>query len=424
MTNIAYLLGFDGLSFNTNTRQFVPINRASNYLRKQRLHVNKILPNAQNRAARLCKSPPKYDVRPENNDNEAKEDARFSLQVLTTKWDELRLDLKRIGLVMWLQQCGHAYIKVSWDAAAGQIVTDPESGESFHEGEVRVDVVSAFEVFPDPLAKTLDDARYVIHAKVRPLDYFKIQYPEKGHLVKEEPTWLMSLQYEQRINSINSRGPSQGGLTDIAKDCAIEMVKYERPTPDHPKGRMIACANGILLEEKELPVGEIPFAKFDDILIGGKYYSEAVISHARPIQDQYNETVRRRAEWTKRLLAGKYVTARGSALAQESLNDESGEVRKAIGKKIREMRDKLGHSALRIATELKVSREAITHIETGRNNISALALWKLAILFNCDIGDFFPDVPDGFALTKVDLQKVAQEDENAATWAKRLFKKK
>jgi transcriptional regulator with XRE-family HTH domain len=100
------------------------------------------------------------------------------------------------------------------------------------------------------------------------------------------------------------------------------------------------------------------------------------------------------------------------------------EVRKAIGKKIREMRDKLGHSALRIATELKVSREAITHIETGRNNISALALWKLAILFNCDIGDFFPDVPDGFALTKVDLQKVAQEDENAATWAKRLFKKK
>ena len=100
------------------------------------------------------------------------------------------------------------------------------------------------------------------------------------------------------------------------------------------------------------------------------------------------------------------------------------EVRKAIGKKIREMRDKLGHSALRIATELKVSREAITHIETGRNNISAVALWKLATLFNCDIEDFFPNINDGFALTKVDLQKVAQENGNAATWAKRLFKKK
>lgn len=100
------------------------------------------------------------------------------------------------------------------------------------------------------------------------------------------------------------------------------------------------------------------------------------------------------------------------------------QVRKAIGKKIREMRDKLGQSAARIATELNLSREAITHIETGRNNISAVSLWKLATLFNCDIEDFFPAVPDGYALTKVDLQKVAQEDGNAAEWAKRLFKKK
>jgi transcriptional regulator with XRE-family HTH domain len=100
------------------------------------------------------------------------------------------------------------------------------------------------------------------------------------------------------------------------------------------------------------------------------------------------------------------------------------EVRKAIGKKIREMRDKLGLSALRVSTELNISREAITHIETGRNNISAVALWKLAVLFNCDIEDFFPNIPDGYALTKVDLQKVAQENESAADWAKVLFKKK
>lgn len=100
------------------------------------------------------------------------------------------------------------------------------------------------------------------------------------------------------------------------------------------------------------------------------------------------------------------------------------EIRKDVGKKIREMRDKLGHSALRIAKELNISREAITHIETGRNNISAVALWKLAVLFKCDIEDFFPTVPDGYALTKVDLHKIAQEDERAAVWAGNLFKKK
>lgn len=98
-------------------------------------------------------------------------------------------------------------------------------------------------------------------------------------------------------------------------------------------------------------------------------------------------------------------------------------LREAIGKKVQEMRKKRGLSALRISEELKISREAITHIETGRNNISAVALWKLAILFNCDIQDFFPVMPDGYALTKVDLDKVAQEDEDAARWAEKLFQK-
>ncbi len=106
---------------------------------------------------------------------------------------------------------------------------------------------------------------------------------------------------------------------------------------------------------------------------------------------------------------------------KDATNDE---IRKEIGKKIKEMRNKLGQSALRIATEFGISREAVTHIETGRNNISAVSLWKLATLFNCDIKDFFPTIPNGYALTKVDLHKVAQEDKNAAKWAEKLFKKK
>ena len=89
---------------------------------------------------------------------------------------------------------------------------------------------------------------------------------------------------------------------------------------------MIVSANGILLENKELPCSEIPFVKFDDVLIGGKFYSDAIITHLRPIQDAYNTVVRMRTEWVKKLLTGKMIGARGSQLAQESLNDQSGEV--------------------------------------------------------------------------------------------------
>ena len=329
MTNVAYILGYDGLMYNVTSRQFEPINRASAYLRKNRIHANKILPTVQNRLARLCQNPPEYDIAPESNDAEDKDAARLASQVLDYLVDKKEINKKRLFLYMWLQQCGHAYIHTTWDPTLGaEVLLD--DGTTGKEGDLRIDVESPFAVFPDHLAKTDDDAEFLTLAKLRKLDYFKRQYPERGHLVKEEGAWLLSTQYELRINSLNSRGPSQGGSMDQVRNCAIEMIRYEKPSSNFPRGRMIACANGVLLDAKELPIGddnaEIPLTKFDDTIVAGKFYSETPVTHARPIQDQYNETLRRRAEWTRRMLAGKYKAPRGSGLGQESLNDESGEV--------------------------------------------------------------------------------------------------
>ena len=329
MTNTAYCLGYDGVAFNATTRQFQPVNRSASYLKKSRIHVNKILPTLQNRAARLCKNPPKFEVRPEANDSESREAARLGQQIIGTMWDKGHLDEKRLQLIMWLQQCGHSWLKVSWDDQDGAPIIDPETGQLIdYEGDVRVDVCSPFEIFPDPVAKSQDDVlrTWIVQAKVRTLDYFRSHYPEKGDQVKEEDAWLLSVLYENRINSINSRGPSQGGMQAQMKNCAIELTKFEARSKEHPNGRLIITANGVLLRDDELPAGCIPFRKFDDIVIGGKFYSESVVSHLRPIQDQYNETIRRRAEWTRRLLAGKYIAARGGGLMQEALNDESGEI--------------------------------------------------------------------------------------------------
>lgn len=112
------------------------------------------------------------------------------------------------------------------------------------------------------------------------------------------------------------------------------------------------------------------------------------------------------------------------ATLKDEKSDAETEVKKCVGKKISEMRNKLGYSALTVSEHLGVTRVAVTQMETGRNNISAVALWKLATLFNCEISDFFPDIPDGYALTKLDIRKVAQEDEDAAKWAEKIFNKK
>jgi len=108
-------------------------------------------------------------------------------------------------------------------------------------------------------------------------------------------------------------------------------------------------------------------------------------------------------------------------ILEERHESPDEQIRKSIGQKIRQVRDKRSQSADRVATKLHMSRVALTHIETGTNNINAVQLWKTACLLGCSIEEFFPPIPKGFALTKQDYEKIGREDEGAEKWAKDLF---
>lgn len=324
LTNIAYLLGFDSIYYDTNMRQFRPLQYPGQFLRRNRISVNKILPSAQNRAARLTKSPPRYDVRPKSMSQEDKDASRLGIYLINQIWDQQAINKKRLELIMWTQQCGHAYLKTVWDKTLGPKI--PLDGKMVPIGDIRVDVVNAFEVFPDPLAKSFEELNWIVHARIRPIHYFRDHYGEKGALVTPEDVWLTSLQYEYRINSFNSQAGAAGGVSNLIKDSAIELCYYEKPNYRHPNGRCIVVANGVLLKDYELPINELPFSKFDDVMIAGKFYSESVITHARPIQDQYNRTIAQRADWVNKLLTGKMLAAKGHGLHREALNDQSGEI--------------------------------------------------------------------------------------------------
>lgn len=327
MTNIAYMLGFDSVYYDPTLKQFRPAGRSPQFVKRNRIHSNLILPAVQNRLARMLKNPPQYDVRPDSMDEEDKDAARLGIEIINMVWDKQAINRKRIDLGMWLQECGHAFVKVSWDDGLGEPLVDPATDELIgFEGDIRIDVCSAFECFADPLAKTFEDCAWFGQAKVRKLDYFRQHYPERGELVKEEGAWLLSAQYEMRINSLNSVGPSSSGTTEQMKNAAIELSFYEKKSKKHPKGRHIVVANGVMLKNDDLPCGEIPFAKFDDVVVGGKFYSESLVTHARPLQDQYNRTLVKRSDWVNKLLAGKYMAAKGHGIMQEAFTDQSGEI--------------------------------------------------------------------------------------------------
>jgi hypothetical protein len=326
LTNVAYLMGYDGVYYDTTYRQFRNVD-PKRKISRSRFKVNKILPLSQNRLARLTQSPPRYDVRPNSNSTEDKDSARLGLQIIENIFDQQRFDEKRQDIHMTAMQGGHSYAQVLWDPTLGKPMIDPDSGElTGFEGEPRIEVLNCLEVFPDPLAKSVEDSQHMIKAKVRKLEYFRARYPGRGEAVKEEGAWLMSSIYDLKSNALTSVGVAGASTASQMKNSAIELVYYERRSKEYPRGRRIICANGVLLEDDELPVGEFDIVKFDDIKIGGRYNAESVITHARPVQDQYNITRTKIADWIKKLLAGKYMAPKGSGLGQEAINSESGEV--------------------------------------------------------------------------------------------------
>lgn len=329
LTNSAYLLGYTNLFYDTTLRVFRPINMPTRNVRGNRVEFNYILPNIQNRLARLTKTPPRYDVKPNSTSDDDREAARLGVYIINQLWDEQRINKKRLLMTMWMQQCGHAFLKTCWDPTLGpKLPSIGEDGQLTFTtlGDIRVDVASPFEVFVDPLAKSMEDCNYVIHAKIRPISYFRTHYPERGHIVEPEGVWLQSLEYENRINSFNAQVGTGSGSSNYIKNAAIELSYYERPNYKNPLGRHVICANGVLLKDDDLPIDELPFSKFDDILVGGKFNSESTITHLRNLQDQYNRNLTKRSQWVNRMLNGKYMVAKGAGLMESALNDQSGEV--------------------------------------------------------------------------------------------------
>lgn len=325
-TNTAYLLGYDGVLYDTNLRQFKNID-PKRKLTRNRFKTNKILPTVQNRLARLCQSPPKFDVRPNSNSSQDKDCARLGLQVIEDILDKQHFTEKQQEVLMLAMQGGVGYIQPIWDPTLGKPMFDPETSEfAGYEGDIRLEVLGMLEVFPDPLAKSLDDAQWWIKAKVRKIDYFRERYKERGNAVKEEDVWLLSSIYDLRANGMSSGVSPNSQTSAQMKNSAIELVYYEKRSKEYPKGRMVVCAAGVLLEDKELPIEEFDLVKFDDLLIGGRYHSEAIITHLRPIQDQYNILRTKMAEWIRKTLGGKYIAAKGCGLSQEALNNDNAEV--------------------------------------------------------------------------------------------------
>jgi hypothetical protein len=80
----------------------------------------------------------------------------------------------------------NGYWKIGWDPSVDNGV-----------GEIFVSSIDPFTFLPDPLAKTIQDARYVIHVVPKTVDYLKKKYPQFKDQIKTDKD-ISDILYEDR----------------------------------------------------------------------------------------------------------------------------------------------------------------------------------------------------------------------------------
>ncbi len=285
------------------------------YFWQDRNCYNHIAPIIDSRVARLTRVRPVMSVRASGSEEKDVKTAKLTTSVLNSTYHRAGLDDAIFRATVWSETCGTAFYKVIWNNAGGKYV-GRKDGKPIYEGDVAVEVVSPFEIFPDSLcAENLDDVESLIHAKaVRREEVYRTY----GVEVKGGDVDVFTL----------------GGAADgkgVLHDSVLLIEKYERPTEKFPDGRLIVVADKKILHIGGLPFvngregrRDFPFIRQSSITQAGAFFGSSMVERLIPVQRAYNAVKNRKQEYLNRLSMGVITVEDGSVdtddLAEEGLS--------------------------------------------------------------------------------------------------------
>lgn len=200
-------------------------------------------------------------------------------EALMYEWDRENMNSKLYDELINVLVYGTSVFFVPWDAG---------------EQNVKVVPVNPFNIFPDPLATSIDDAEYIIYATYQNAKVMKEYFPEKADKLSGS-----SINYTELVqeNGSNSRVDNQILILEVwTKDYEVDVEKNgdkEKYTSRYPRGRVITiCPElGIVLDDKENPYedGRFPFVLIKDYGIPGKFWGEGEVTQLLSPQKYMNE---------------------------------------------------------------------------------------------------------------------------------------
>lgn len=255
-------------------------------------------------------------VRPLTSDDEDKASAAFATKILSSVFNELNLQKLINEANMWSEVTGTAFYKIVWDKDQGRRIGRNEQGD-IHDGDVRVEVIPPFEVYPDSVTNMkLEDCRSVIHAKAYPVEEIKDKW---GVEVAKEQISGFTMTGGSTIGGLGYSGFVQGMSEAVLGEHALVIERYEAPSSERPNGRLVIVAGDKVIYEGDLPYLNkednrrgFPFAKQTAVICPGSFFGTSIVERMIPIQRAFNAVKNRKHEYLNRMTMGVLAVEDGS----------------------------------------------------------------------------------------------------------------
>ena len=163
-----------------------------------------------------------------------------------------------------------------------------------HKKNVEAIPVNPFNIFPDPLATSVDDAEYIIYASYKNVEVLKRMFPDKADRLTGSSINYSELVYS---NDKNARVDNQVLVLEVwTRDYENieENDEGKRESKQvYPRGRVLTiCPElGVVLSDKPNPYkdGKFPFVLIKDYDIPGKFWGEGEVAQLLSPQKHMND---------------------------------------------------------------------------------------------------------------------------------------
>jgi hypothetical protein len=222
-------------------------------------------------------SRPAYEARAVNTDYKSLAQTLVADGVLDYYLREKKLEDKLKRAVEYAIVLGSGYIKLGWDAMAGEIYDYDEEGNPMYEGDVIIQNLSPFDVVVDGSKETSDENDWILTRT------FKNKYD----LIAKYP------QFESEILAIRDKTDQENyrfmnASYDKTDDVSL-FEFYHRRTEAVPNGRyMIFCTGDTVFMDMDMPYRQMPVYRVSPSDIMGTPYGYTIMFDLIPLQEILN----------------------------------------------------------------------------------------------------------------------------------------